>query len=77
MSKIKYLFATFLAVAAFSSCVNDFDNVPEDLVIIPEGDPRAWKANMTIGELIAMYDRIDNIYVFGNDDTLKFDQDAG
>ena len=48
MSKIKYLFATFLAVAAFSSCVNDFDNVPEDLVIIPEGDPRAWKANMTI-----------------------------
>ena len=77
MSKIKYLFSTFLAVAAFSSCVNDFDNVPEDLVIIPEGDPRAWKANMTIGELIAMYDRIDNIYVFGKDDTLKFDPDAG
>ena len=72
MKKIKYIVCALLAAVSFTSCVNDYDEITQEMAVLPENDPRVWPANMSIGELVAMYDRIDSLYVFGKDDTLRY-----
>lgn len=72
MKKIKYIVCALLTAVSFTSCVNDYDEITQEMAILPENDPRVWPANMSIGELVAMYDRIDSLYVFGKDDTLRY-----
>lgn len=71
----KYILLSFFAVIGMVSCVPDFDDLSPEKVIIMEDDPRAWQQTMSINELVAMYDRVDDIYVFAKDDTLKFEQE--
>lgn len=72
MKKIKYIVCALLTAVSFTSCVNDYDEITQEMAVLPENDPRVWPANMSIGELVAMYDRIDSLYVFGKDDTLRY-----
>ena len=71
---MKYIIvcASLAVTSSFTSCVNDYDEITQDMAILQENDPRVWATTMSIGELISMYDRIDSLYVFGKDDTLRY-----
>ena len=49
MKKIKYIVCALLTAVSFTSCVNDYDEITQEMAVLPENDPRVWPANMSIG----------------------------
>lgn len=74
MKTFKYIACIFFSSVMFINCTDDFDAIPVNSALLPE-DTKEWTATMTIGELIDKYDRIDNLYIYG-DDTLHINPDG-